>query len=299
MFKKFLQFKPLRVNIPALIDIVMISDPEQIKNIEASGDVDRLHAYETKDLPWWVRFFFKASKFHDVDRDLWFCPFESTSNPTYSPRRAYLEAKSAEGYSQEDIQQIAELLRTNADDDTLAHAMVQVVNRRFFGEEVPNSITQAAKHTVQKLGETIFPWKYQRGRKSQQQIMEYCTRTLPPDVHLVDAGHNIGEVVQATAGSLKTLKHNLDQSIEKTFTAHPPTPQVSRIAVKASTLGGILAAPTTPGKTVVAFNVGKAATQTQDILFTFGTGRSERSCVFKDFFLGFMTDLQKELRSNR
>jgi hypothetical protein len=126
-------------------------------------------------------------------------------------------------------------------------------------------------------------------------MMQYCARTLPPGVHLVDAGHNIGEVVQATAGSLKTLKNNLDQPIDKIFTAHPPTPQVTRIAVKASTLGGILSSPTTPGKTVVIFKVGKAATQTQDLLFTFGAGRSERSCVFKDFFVSFMSDLQKEL----
>ena len=208
-----------------------------------------------------------------------------------------MEEKVRTGYHREDVKAIANLLRTNADDDTIAHAMVQVVNQRFFGEEIPQPITHAAKRTVQNLREAIFPWKYRRGRKSQQQIMDYCARTVDKHVHLVDVGHNIGEVVQATVGALKRVQENLDKPIEELFTAYPPTPQVTRIAVKASTFDELLSSPTTPGKTVVILNVGKAATKTKDLYFTFGTGRSERACVFIDFFLTFMKDLQRELRA--
>ncbi len=289
-------FNPLRINIPFLLDIIIVSDPEQIKKIENSGDVDRLHYYDTKSLPWWVKLYFRSTKFHDDERDLWFCPFEPTSNPTYLPRRTYLEEKTATGYSQDDVKKIAQLLKTNTSDDVLAHEMVQVVNKRFFEQEVPQEITETAKYTVQKFSEAVLPWKYAKGVKSQKEIMSYCEHSLPKDVHILDVGHNIGEVVQAAAGSLKTLQNNLDKPVEDVFTEYAPTPQVPRIAVKASTFDGLLSSPTTPGKTVLILQIAKAAAQTKDIWFTFSTGKSERACVFKDFFLNFMNDLQKELQ---
>ena len=290
-------FNPLRIKIPFLLDIIIVSDPEQIKKIEASGDVDRLHAYETASLPWWVKFYFRATKFHDNERDLWFCPFESTSNPSYQPRRAYLEERVATSYSEDDVKRIAQLLKTNANDEVLAHAMVQVVNQRFFeGKEIPLSITQAANHTLQKLTDVIFPWKYARARKSQKQIMAHCEQSLAKGIHILDVGHNIGEVVQTTAGALRILKDNLEKPIEEIFTSHPLTPQAPRIAVKSSNFEGLLSSPTTPEKTVVILQIAKAATKTHDINFTFSAGTSNRVCVFKDFFLAFMKDLQRELK---
>lgn len=289
-------FNPLRIKIPWLLDVIIVSDADQIKKIENSGTVDRLHSYETQSLPWWIKWYFPSTKFHDNERDLWFCPFEPTSNPTYQTRRAYLEEKTATGYSQDDVKEIAQLLRTNASDDVLDHAMVQVVNKRFFEQEIPQEITETAKYTVQKFSEAILPWKYAQGIKSQKEIMNYCEQSLPKEVHILDVGHNIGEVVQSTAGSLKTLNDNLDKPVEDIFTEYAPTLQVPRIAIKASTFDGLLSSPITPGKTVLILQIAKAAAQTKDIWFTFSTGKSERACVFKDFFLNFMNDLQKELK---
>lgn len=288
--------KPRRFNIPFLLDLVIVSDPEQIKKIEASGACDRVHAYETKALPWWVKLYFKSTKFHDDKRDLWFAPFETKSNPTYQKRRDYLQEKIATGYSKEDIKNIAELLEGDTSDETLAHAMVQVVNRRFFEQEIPQTMTKTAKYTVQSIGEAICPWKYIKGRQSQKQIMDYCEENLPQDVHILDIGHNIGEVVQATVGALRILKENLDTPVEQIFTLNAPTPQVLRIAIKESTFDGLLASPIAPQKTMLILKIGEAAAKTQDISFTFGTGREERACVFQEFFLDFMKDLQEELK---
>lgn len=96
-------FKPLRISIPFLVDIIFVDDPDRIRQIESSGEVDRLHYYETKLLPWWVQLYFPATRFYDHKDDLWFSPFEPSSNPTYLPRRSYLEEKIATGYSQEDV----------------------------------------------------------------------------------------------------------------------------------------------------------------------------------------------------
>lgn len=292
-------FNPLRVTIPFFMDLVIVSDPEQIKSIEASGDVDRLHHYSTPELPWWVRFFFRATKFYDDKRDLWFCPFESSANPTYVPRRAYLEAKVGEWYTPEDVRRIAGLLAAGADDEALAFEMVQVVNRRFVGTEIPREVTKAARCPLQNFVEAIFPWKYRRARQAREKMLEFCEAHLPKGVHVLDVGHNIGEVVQTTAGALRRLHENLDRPIEETFTTQGLTPQVPRIAVRESRLGGLVRRAIKPGKTVVILKNGTAAGKAHDLYFTFGTGRKERACVFMPFFLAFMADLQSELKGMR
>lgn len=291
-------FNPLRITIPFVLDLIFVDDPDQIRQIEDSGEVDRLHYYETQSLPWWIQLYFPSTKFYDRDRNLWFLPFESGSNPTYLPRRAYLEEKVAIGYSQEDVHRIAQLLRNNASDEVLAYEMVQIVNQRFFNREIPTEITVAAQSTLQKLSEAIFPWKYIKGIESQQKIMDYSQRNLASDIHPLDVGHNIGEVVQTTAVSLRILKNNLHRSVEDIFTEYAPTVQVPRIVTKASTFNGMLSYPTFPQETVIILQIAKAAAETKDLRFTFGTGTSERGCVFKNFFVNFMKDLQYELQKN-
>lgn len=288
--------RPRRITIPFLLDVVFVSSAEQIRRIEASGGVDRLHSRPTASLPGWVRFFFGATKFHDPERDLWFCPMESSSDPSYRPRREYLAAKASLGYDPGDVGRIAGLLAGGAGDDELAHAMVQVVNRRFFGEEVPERISRAAGRTLQGLGEAALPWKYARAKRARREVMAHCRARLPAGVHLLDVGHNIGEVVQTTARALRILHRNPGVPVESLFTANPLTPQVPRIAAASTTFGGLLRRPTRPGRTVVIYRIGDAAASTGDLDFTFGAGSGDRACVFRDFFIGFMRDLQAELR---
>jgi hypothetical protein len=116
---------------------------------------------------------------------------------------------------------------------------------------------------------------------------------------VLDVGHNIGEVVQSSAPALRRLYDNLDRPIEETFTRYAPTAQVPRIAVRASQLGGLLRSPTKPGWTVIIMKVAAAAASSGDLLYTFGTGKSERACVFMGFFLDFMRELQTELGRRR
>src|SRR5262249_27869959 len=163
----------------------------------------------------------------------------------------------SEGYTPQDVSHIADLLTSRADDAALAQAMVQVVNRRFFGREVPPEITSAAKDTLQTLPETLAPWKYVRALRSREKILEFCERNAEPAVNIVDAGHNIGELLQASTAALRRLNDNLDRPIEETFTRYAPTAQVPRIVIRASRLGGLLRSPAAPGKTVVILKVAK------------------------------------------
>lgn len=43
---------PTRWNIPFLVDVVIVTNPEQIRKIEQHPDVDRIHGVPTKDKPW-------------------------------------------------------------------------------------------------------------------------------------------------------------------------------------------------------------------------------------------------------
>jgi hypothetical protein len=289
-------FGPLRIWIPFLVDVIFVSDPQQIKRIEGSGEVDRLHAYGTKALPFWIKTFFRATRFCDAERDLWFLSLESKKNSNYGQRYTSLQDKITSRPKPEDVETIADLLEANADDETLARAMTQIVNKRYFGEDVPRPVTRAAQHTLQDLPETVLPWKYFRARAAQKKIMAYCRQTLDGNAHHVDIGHNIGETVQTTTTALRRLYHNLDTPVDTIFTQHALTTQVPRIATKRTTFNGLLLFSTAPGKTVLIFRIKNAAAKSGNILFTFGAGVPERRCVFKDFFLDFMTDLQKALR---
>jgi len=287
-----------RIKIPFLLDIIIVSGAEQIKNFETSGVFDRLHYSNTLDLPWLLRIYYASTKFYDEKRDLWFCPFESITNPTYQPRRNYLQEKVDLGYTPEDVKKIAELLENNAEDEEIAFAMVQIVNQRFFaGQEIPSSIIKTANKTVKKYTEAFSISNYARGITSQRKVIEYCDRHLSEGVHPVDVGHNIGETVQAAPAVFKILKANLDRPVTETFTIYPIATRVPRIAVKSSNLDGLLAEPTKPGKTLAILKIGEAARETKEILFAFGTGSEDRVCVFKDFFLKFMEDLRQELKS--
>lgn len=292
-------FHPLRIRIPFVLDLLLVSDAEQIKRIEASGDVDRLHRYDTRALPRWLTLYLTATRFYDGVRDLWFLALESVSHPAYEKRRSYLETRVATGYTDQDVKRIADLLHANADDQVLGSEMVQVVNRRFLGGEIPRAITMLAKDTLQSFGEAVLPWKYARAVSAQKQVTDYCAQTLAGDVHVLDIAHNIGEVVKTTARALRMLNENLGTPVEELFTSHALTPEVPRIAVRPSRLDGLLLFPMQTAWTVVIYKIGRAAASTHDLLFTFGSGRRERACVFMEFFLGFMRDLQKTLREQQ
>lgn len=72
--------------------------------------------------------------------------------------------------------------------------------------------------------------------------------------------------------------------------------QTPRIALKETTLGGLLQQPTVPGQTVFFFAAGAAAEQTGSLYYTFGSGVEFRSCPFLPFWKSLMTDVQASLQ---
>ncbi|CAM9740579.1 unnamed protein product, partial [Hapterophycus canaliculatus] len=75
----------------------------------------------------------------------------------------------------------------------------------------------------------------------------------------------------------------------------PMTVQTPRIAIRDTTLDGLLEKPAKANKTVFILQIRQAAAETKDSLFTFGAGVDERQCAFKFAFQKLMADLQAEL----
>ncbi len=293
------QSNPRRIGLFSLFDVVVVSEPSQIRAIETSPDIDRLHALGTRALPFWVKWFFAATRFWDPKRDLWFLNLESASNDQVAPRRQYLIERIEGWYTPNDVWSIVELLHRNASDDELSWAIAQIVNRRFFEADIPPTICKAARRGLDDFFQVLIPWKYIRARSAQTKTKDYCARNLPQGVHLVDVGHNIGETAQTTALAFKRLKDDLDTPVEEIFTQHALTKKVPRIAVRASTIDGLLRKPTIPGLTIFILEIGNAARQTGSPSFTFGAGSENRACPFRHFFLEFMTEVQTMLKEGR
>ncbi len=76
-------------------------------------------------------------------------------------------------------------------------------------------------------------------------------------------------------------------------------PQVPRIAVSESNLGGLLHYNAVPFRTIFLLSIGKAAQATKNLNYTFGTGSKERGCAFLPYWTAFMQDLQATFRDDQ
>jgi hypothetical protein len=65
--------------------------------------------------------------------------------------------------------------------------------------------------------------------------------------------------------------------------------------VQNSTFDGLLWYPAVTGRTVFILNIGKAASKSGSLLYTFGTGTRTGECPFLPYWKGFMTELQAQL----
>jgi hypothetical protein len=70
---------------------------------------------------------------------------------------------------------------------------------------------------------------------------------------------------------------------------------VPRIAVQNSTFDDLLWYPAVAGRTVFIMNIGKAASKSGNLLYTFGTGTRTGACPFLPYWKAFMAELQAKL----
>ena len=301
------QKEPLRIDLPLPfipLDIVFVSDAQQILTVNSDPSLDHLHKIDTKNLPRWCQWYFAGTHFHNGPRDKWFLAFETETCPSYAQRRATHDKLLASEYTDADVKQVAALIRANADEDAIADAVGQMVIGRSLlgGTEIPQWLIKSARHFLRpQITDALVPGHYAASKKAQEDCYVWCAANgTPPGLATADTVHAFGSVLTKLASAITTLRNsNLDTPIDILFTRakNAPTPTTPRVFLQKSTLNGILSYPSVPDKTVVLLNNAKGAEQTNDMFYTLGGGNGNRVCAFKDYFQHFMTDLQQELRS--
>ncbi|CAN0152582.1 unnamed protein product [Ectocarpus sp. 6 AP-2014] len=289
-----------RVDIPFVIDRILVTDAELIRKIADHPDVDRVHGVPTKERPWWINAYFPATRFIDRQDEM-FVPLTSTSDPNYEHRRTYVEEMVKDGVAEEDVKKIAYLMHTGAPQDELERAVVNGVNRRFFGQDIPADIVEHSSKTANTIGDALssgyFPTLRHQGK-----VMDFIEQNneLHQGCPVADFSHHIGAAAQLLTPSCQFLHKEKDRSraILDIFTQQgdmPMTVATPRIAIKDSTLGGLLKKPAKAKWTMFILNIRQAAAETKDSLFTFGAGVDKRQCAFRFAFQKLMADLQTEL----
>ncbi|KAG6558085.1 hypothetical protein Mapa_000266 [Marchantia paleacea] len=304
------QNKPLRIDLPLPfipIDVVLVSDSAQIVSITGNPDVDRLHAQPTEKLPFWARWYFSATRFHNKRHDKWFLAFEPQSERVeYSERRKLIVDGLKTGFADADVKALADQISSNASEEAIAVTITQIVNGRFMArpgkDSIPLEHVQEARNLLQtSILDALVPGHRQAGEKAQEATYDFCSKNVRPGTNVMDAAHNVGNAANIVVSAIMTLKANLDTPIEHLFTrkGNCPTPQVPRVVMKDTTLNGLLSYPGRPSSTIILLNISQAAEQTESLFFTFGTGSEKRACAFKEFFFDFMSALQSELKSRQ
>eukprot|EP00884_Botryococcus_braunii_P020123 jgi/Botrbrau1/6795/Bobra.0057s0027.1 len=112
--------------------------------------------------------------------------------------------------------------------------------------------------------------------------------------------HNIASAAKEARQTVMSLVASPNVPLEELFTkaSNCPVKAVPRIALKETTLNGLLSKPALPGKTVFFFVSPVAAEKYKNLYFTFGSGAEYRSCPFLPFWKSLMTDLQTNLQKN-
>ncbi|CAM9265978.1 unnamed protein product [Pylaiella littoralis] len=288
-----------RLNIPFVLDRINVTDPELIKKITVHSDIDRVHGVPTEDKPWWIKAYFPTTRFLDRDDEM-FVPLTSTRDPRYMKRRTYVTDRVEDGVDAEDVRKIAYLMHSGAPQDELERAVVNGVNRRFYGKDVPEDVVESAGKTADKLADAVtslyFPAVHHQGK-----VMDFIesNNELHGGCPVADFSHHIGAAVQLLTPSCQFLHKEKDRTrpILDIFTQNdmPMTVQTPRIALRDTTLDGLLDEPAKANWTVFILQIREAAAATKDSLFTFGAGVDERQCAFKFAFQKLMADLQAEL----
>lgn len=299
--------RPLRIDLPlpfVPIDIVFVSEPNQVKAINQSPNVHHLHSIPTKDMPKWCQLFFSATNFHNFKRDKWFLAFESDSDPTYVTRRAMHDNRARQGFTHEDVHRVAQLCQANADEETVADALAQIVAGKILGKEIPRNIVREARKTLKnpQIVDALIPGHYSAGAKGEDTMFRWCQANVPEGVEPIDGSHAIGSTSRPFAHAVMVLKDNLDTPVEYLFTRSKncPTQNLPRFTSEVTTLNGLLDRPSIPAKTVIIFLILQAAEKSSSLFFTFGAGiPGNRICAMKDFIVNFLTALQQDLKSSR
>jgi hypothetical protein len=282
----FFEFlSPIRISIPYFATFVFVFDPKQIKNISTNcKEINRIGVVQpTSRL---IKFVLSTTRQYDHFTDKFPMLNIGEYQDQYRSRRNDTDSKLAQGYSETDIEEVANMIYNSCSDVLIAHKIVNIVIPRFINKRVPFSIVEAESKTS-NVGFDINGLIFRnRSKNNVTEVNQFA--------HSVDHGSFIGSIVFTVMHYVKLLKDNPKQNLLDMIHNESPTNFVMSMAIEPTNLDGIMWY-NIPENSNIFFLTGYAAYRTQDTKFIFGRGNGDRLCCFMSFFLSFISDLQNKL----
>eukprot|EP00172_Hildenbrandia_rubra_P001516 Plantae.Rhodophyta-Hildenbrandia_rubra.ctg2081.p1 GENE.Plantae.Rhodophyta-Hildenbrandia_rubra.ctg2081~~Plantae.Rhodophyta-Hildenbrandia_rubra.ctg2081.p1 ORF type:complete len:334 (-),score=72.81 Plantae.Rhodophyta-Hildenbrandia_rubra.ctg2081:241-1242(-) len=297
------------------IDVLWVSDPEDIRRLEASDKISRLHSEETKDIPAVARFVLQASMWFNPETDAWFMGMEakdSIKHPIkrdvhYQKRISYIKDELRRGYTRDDVDDMVVLLKDEKKKNyklDVERKALQTVIGRFLkdgGENLPDEFVKDTESTVSRPSQILNPITYQRGRRANLNVIRWLQKNMNPKGNLGDNAHNTHVTTKGFSRILlEYTKSDKFASPRDFLTAFPAVKQLFRVATKDSKLENVLNKPLKnamiPYKTIVVLDIERATKDTGNDLYMFGAGVEERQCPFKNFFFEFLDETKQKIQ---
>lgn len=291
-----------RGGIPFLVkDRVVVTNPDIIRRIAAHPDMARPAEV---DFPKIFRTYFESTKFIHLPTNSYALPFQGDDRNERVNRRAVIEAQLSRGFSEEQIDRLVGLVRSNKSDLEVSMGCAKVVAQLILplgeGEELPDDVAKAAFQTITTFTDIFNPIKYIRGRMARKKTEDYCASLLPDEEHLEDYVHNLGAAAQGFGQAILSMREMATDDSEKHFKDNPITNAVLRYPRRNTTLDGMFPEdnPLRVGESVAVLMISDAAKEAQDDLFLFGNGNEFRQCPFKGLFFNATADVHKQLQNH-
>eukprot|EP00884_Botryococcus_braunii_P007948 jgi/Botrbrau1/17154/Bobra.0157s0048.1 len=174
--------KPIRIDLPLFffpIDMVFLKRARDIHAAvltESTSNpcLGRIHCLSTAELPYWLRLYFKSSRFLAQTSDSsfsWFLPLEK-KNYEYGQRRTAHDKNLAVGNVNRKCVLEVMRLALNDDKEGLQFYTANMISRLFGGKDVPLDIVQAATSTISGFDTQILlrPFPFLAAMRANQKL---------------------------------------------------------------------------------------------------------------------------------
>lgn len=285
---------------PFVKEFVTVQNPDVLRKLASSPDILRPAEVE---LPWILRYYFKATKFFYPPTNRWVIAHEGDDKNNRPERRKAVEDLLAKGFTDAHIAKFTELVKGDGDLVQVGAEVAKVFAEIHVplpeGEAMPQDVAEAAASTAIEFKSVVFnPLKYWAARAARYKVEEWLRTVLPEDAEVGDYSHNLGASAQGFGTALISMRDMQTSDIRTHFVNNPIIKGTMRMPARTTTVDGLFPddAPLLPGS-IIVMDTATAARKTLDDMFLFSSGVDVRQCPFKGLFFETTTEIQKRMTS--
>lgn len=277
-----------RRNIPLMGDVVTVSNPQILRTLVDHPDIARP---DQGTLPTPMAFLLHATQFyaHSAHGTDYPVAFTTTAQDDQAQRRARVVQNLSSGFTDEQVDKMRELVRSEKEQYDVAKEVVRLVGPGIIGlpegEKIPEDILDAMQ--VMDLHHILNPISYFKARLARGKVQRWVAESFPEEEHIVDIAHDLVTLFHGFSTGLVGLRAMQGNDIAAHLGRNPILPASIRIPRITTTCGGLFPedAPLEKDKTVIVMDNGSCAVETLDLDFVFGMGSKHRQCPFRHLFV--------------